>query len=167
MIKIFILLFPLILLAQSNYVFGPSVRVNDDPAGTHNRKIYQRSIACHGDTVYLAWGDNRYGNPSYNNSRVFFSKSTDAGSTWSPNIVISQDVDNYPCAVPHICLDGLGNIYVAYWGQNGSNNNSDIFFTRSSDGGITFSVSIMVNDSAVVQHQRYPACAVDTSGQHV
>ncbi|HEC78150.1 MAG TPA: hypothetical protein ENI34_03285, partial [candidate division WOR-3 bacterium] len=80
MIKIFTLLFSLILTAQNNYVFGPSIRVNDDTAGIYNHRTTQRSIACRSDTVYLAWGDNRSVS-----AQIYFSKSTDAGMAWSPN----------------------------------------------------------------------------------
>jgi hypothetical protein len=163
----FILLFPFFLLTQDNYVFGPSIIVNDDAPGSHNRSTTQRSVGCRGDTVYLVWGDNRYGNPLWSNARVFFSKSTDAGNTWSSNLIISQDIDNFSCAIPHISLDAFGNIYVAYsWWDTGSDNR-DIYFTKSTDSGVSFSPPIIVNDSAEVLSQVYPACAVDSSGQNV
>jgi hypothetical protein len=75
------LLFPLILIAQNNYVFGPSIRVSDDPPGSCDRNISsagQHGIACRGDTLYVVWYDWRNGYGA-----VYFSKSTDAGQTWT------------------------------------------------------------------------------------
>jgi hypothetical protein len=150
------------LFAQNNYVFGPSVRVNDDPAGTYSHRTTQRAIACSGDTVYLVWGDNRAVS-----AQVVFSKSTDAGTSWSPNIVISQDIDTLVCVLPHMILDASGNIYVAYSALHDNMTNVDIFFTKSTDCGISFTPAVMVNDSASIYHQRYPSITVDSSGQHV
>jgi hypothetical protein len=160
-------LLPIILFAQGNYVFGPSIIVNDDTPGTRIRQTTQRAIACRGDTVYIVWDDNRFGNVTYQNDRVFFSKSTDAGSTWSVNKMISQDTADYPCGIPKMCLDGSGNIYVTYWGRDNNDNNADIYFVKSTDGGGTFTPPVIVNDSAEVHHQQWPAISVDSSGQYV
>jgi hypothetical protein len=161
------LIFPLILLAQDNYEFGQSIIVNDDPPGTHYQATTQRSIACCENTVYLVWRDDRYGNALWWNSRIFFSKSTDSGQTWSSNIMISQDEDTIWCFGPHVALDGLGNIYVGYTTQNQNDNNDEIYFVKSTNGGVTFSSPIMVNDSIEVHHQAGGAIAVDSAGQHV
>ena len=165
--SLFILLFPLILLAQNNYVFGPSIIVNDDTPGIYWHSTTQRSIGCRGDTVYLAWRDDRFGNPLWYNSRVFFSKSTGAGNTWSPNLMISQDDDTLWGFLPHLALDGSGNIYVAYTVVNDNTSNKDIFFTKSTDEGLSFSTPIIVNDSIEVAAQRNCAITVDSAGQNV
>ena len=157
----------LLLHAQNNYEFGPSIIVNDDTPGAYFHTTTQRSIGCRGDTVYLVWRDDRYGNPLWYNSRVFFSKSTDAGNTWSPNLMISQNSDTLWGYKPHLALDVLGNIYVAYNLINDNTSNRDICFTKSTDGGITFSEPIIVNDSVEVLHQRNCAVAVDSAGQNV
>ncbi len=151
-----------VLPAQDNYEFGPSIRVNDDPAGMYSHRTTQRAIACSGDTVYLVWGDNRSVS-----AQVVFSRSTDAGISWSPNIVISQNIDTLVCVLPHIILDASGNIYVAYMALHDNMTNVDIYFTKSTDYGVSFTSAVMVNDSASVYHQRYPSVAVDSSGQHV
>ncbi|MCK4672611.1 T9SS type A sorting domain-containing protein [candidate division WOR-3 bacterium] len=166
--KIFMfLIFPLILLAQDNYVFGPSIMVNDDAPGAKFHVTTQRSIGCRGDTIYLVWRDDRFGNPLWYNSRVFFSKSTDAGDTWSPNLMISVDSDTLWGSRPHLTLDALGNIYIAYRLKNDNTDNQDIYFTKSTDGGDSFSSPIMVNDSVEVLYQDDCAIAVDSSGQNV
>jgi len=156
-----------ILFAQDNYVFGPSILVNDDPPGTHYHATTQRSIACQDDTLFLVWRDDRYGNASWYNSRVFFSKSTNAGNTWLPNLMISQDDDTLWGYLPHVALDSYGNIYCAYNVVNPNTWNRDICFVKSTDGGISFTVPIIVNDSVVIMWQGNCALAVDSSGQNV
>jgi len=156
-----ILLFPLFLFAQNNYVFGPSIRVNDDSPGTCDRACSQRSSACRGDTVFLTWSDVRFGN-----TLVFFSKSTDGANTWSPNVVISQNIPGDNCYGSHMCLDASGNIFVSY-GCRDAGSNADIYFVKSTNGGSTFTTPVLVNDSSAVPQQIYPSCAVGSSGQYV
>lgn len=158
---------PVLLLAQSNYSFGSSIRVNDDPPGIHLHATEQRAIACRGDTVYLVWSDDRYESGLDPNCRVFFSKSTDAGSTWSPNLLIGHNLDTLWCSDPHIALDAFGDIYVTYTTQNEITDNCDVYVVKSTDGGFSFSVPVMANDSSVVIAQGPSAIAVDSSGQHV
>ncbi len=156
-----------LVYAQNNYVFGPSIRVNDDPPGTRFHATTQRCVAARGDTVYLVWRDDRYQVGTDNNAKIFFSKSTNAGNTWSANLMISQNWDSVDFFLPHMALDGSGNIYVAYCSKSDNDNDRDIYFTKSTNGGFSFTPPIMVNDSAVVQGQTFCACAVDSTGQNV
>lgn len=158
---LFSIIYPNIIFGQDNYVFGPSIIVNDDTPGTCDRACSQRSIACRGDTVFLTWSDVRFGY-----ALVFFSKSTDGGNTWSPNLVVSQNIAGNNCGGSHLCLDVYGNIYISYR-YSDTNSNADIYFVKSTNGGSTFSVPVLVNDSSAVPQQIYPSCAVDSSGQYV
>jgi len=159
--KIFIfLIFPLILLAD-NYVFGPSMRVNDDPPGAHDHYMLsagQHLIGCRGDTVYLVWSDERT-----NLRRIYFSRSTDCGNTWSANLRLSSDDPNHEANTPSLALDDQGNIYVCYGHYDWSTFNVDVYFTKSTDGGISFPTPVLVNDTTRAA-QAHPSIAVDSSG---
>lgn len=155
------------LIAQDNYEFGPSIIVNDDTPGIHDHYTTQRAIACRGDTIYLVWRDDRYEVSLDNNAQIFFSKSTNAGNTWSPNMMISQGWDTLHCILPHLALDASGNIFIAYNSKSDNDSDRDIYFTKSSNGGSSFTPPIMVNDSIVVKWQTNCACAMDSSGQNV
>ena len=163
--KIFIfLIFPLILLAQNNYVFGPSIRVNDDSPGTHDHYMLsagQHLIGCRGDTVYLVWSDERT-----DPRAVYFSKSTDAGNTWSTNLQLSSSNPDLHGATPGLTLDAHGNIYICYAQYDWSTFNVDVYFTRSTDGGESFSTPLLVNDTTRAA-QNMPSVAVDSSGEKV
>src|SRR5438552_683341 len=66
---------------------------------------------------------------------IFFSRSTDGGVTFSPRKNISNNAGS--SVFPQIAADSNGNINVVW--EDSTPGNFCILFTRSSDGGITFS----------------------------
>ena len=156
--------YPSILLAQNNYVFGSSIRVNDDPPGTRDHFMLssgQHLMGCRGDTVYLVWSDERT-----NLRRIYFSRSIDCCNTWSVNLRLSSDDPNHEANAPSLMLDSQGNIYVCYGHYDWSTFNVDVYFTKSEDGGMSFTTPVLVNDTTRAA-QDNPSIAVDTSGQIV
>jgi hypothetical protein len=153
----------LLLHAQNNYVFGPSIRVNDDPPGSSYHGIGssgQHGIACISDTVYCVWTDERLGYLA-----VYFSKSTDGGQNWGTNIKVAGGQPDFEAAAASIALDIQNYIYIAchVW-EPGPDRN--IYFMKSTDGGSSFSAPILVNDTTRAS-QRSPSIAVDSTGQDV
>ena len=97
--------------------------------------------------VYVTWTEfDDYGSSNPNDSsRIRFSKSTDAGDSWSDAITISDVSGN--CfdddlttegAVP--CVGPNGEIYVSWAGPAG------LVFDKSTDGGVTWGADVFVND---------------------
>jgi hypothetical protein len=80
---------------------------------------------------------------------VCFSRSTDEGATWSPQVNLTEAA--YPTRTPKITVDGAGNINIA-WGEyhhkNGSSN-MDIMFSRSIDNGLTWSSPYNLSNSLI------------------
>ncbi len=70
-----------------------------------------------------------------NLKEIYFSKSTDFGRTWSKNKLISPNLgrDDY---YPWIAVSKSGKIYVVW--QSVKDNIGKIYFTKSEDGGLTF-----------------------------
>ncbi len=104
-----------------------------------------------------------------NQVQQFLAKSADGGATFSSPVAVTPVFNdltfsstyrkNSFAAIAVNPLSGL--VYMIYADQPGAN--SQVEFTRSADGGATFSSPIAINDSAAGQ-RFFPALAVDPSG---
>lgn len=74
--------------------------------------------------------------PPATNTDVFFSRSADGGTTFSPSANLSNST--FFSNNPALAVDFAGNINVVW--QNSASGPNDIFFARSSDSGATFSL---------------------------
>jgi hypothetical protein len=97
-----------------------------------------------GGNINVVWFDDSAGNFA-----IFFSRSTDGGATFSP----AQNISGATTAnfIPGIATDARGNIDVV-WNQRtpGTPSNtfiSDIVFSRSTDGGTSFSTPLKISNS--------------------
>lgn len=122
--------------------FGPNILVSEDigpfSSSDDGPPILDVDIAS---GVYVAWIDHRY-----SQTEVFFSKLTPSGSSFSSNKPLTgiNDAKSFP----QIEEDN-GSIYVA-WGERRIINNTasqGIFFTKSTNGGQTFSEEIIVDSN--------------------
>ena len=136
--------------------FSPSVRVNEQIANTYQ---YEPDLAVTPTgTVYVSWRreyfDDQLQQPD---SDVYVAVSLDGGASFGTNIKVS-DGENYQYKST-IGLGPSGNVYVAWtdWRDDGI---GDIYFTRSTNGGVTFSPNIRVN-SYTEDSQTYPEIAID------
>jgi hypothetical protein len=99
------------------------------------------------NNIYMSWTEfDSYGSSNPNDStRILFSRSIDAGITWSQPVKISDvggdciDSDNtVEGAVPAVGPNG--EVYLSWSGPLG------IMFDKSIDGGVTFGQDIFVTD---------------------
>jgi chitodextrinase len=135
--------------------FGPNVLVNAPPAYT----AYQPSIGIDGEGVlYLAYGG--WGG-STTQQDIFFSKSTNGGQTWSAAFKVNNDAGGAFQADPSIFVDHNRAIYVAW--SDYRNGAADVYFSKSTDLGLSFSANVRVND-VQTNAQRLPDVAVDSAG---
>jgi len=93
------------------------------------------------DDVYVVWQDARFN--GFQRDQIAFAKSTDGGRTWSRPVRISQD-NATQAFTPAIRVDADGNIGVIYYDFRNHAPGSpaletDVWFTRSTDGGATWS----------------------------
>jgi hypothetical protein len=91
-----------------------------------------------GGNIDVIFADSTPGASNPGNFNIFFSRSTDQGLTFSSPKNLSSSLTNSLHA--HLAVDATGGIY-AVWEENVAIDagNKDIFFTRSSDSGATFS----------------------------
>ena len=112
-------------------------------------------ISADADNVYLLWEDNSLGNFD-----VFFTKSTDTGNTFGALKNISDDKGE--SGTPRMIIVGK-NIDIA-WMDNAPGN-YDIMFSKSTDGGSTFSKPLDISKST--SDAGYPELAVFENNVYV
>lgn len=136
------------------------VRVNQDPLDAIANQMFPTILYdVPRDRLYVLWQDNRRGNYD-----IWLAYSPDRGITWhEPADMPVNDFNVKPNADqlrPTAAVNEEGTIYVAW--QDRRNDNDDIYFAFSSDGGETFSESVFVTDDPRItqQSQSAPAIAV-------
>jgi hypothetical protein len=97
------------------------------------------AIAVDAGTIHLAWYDDTPGN-----WEIVYSKSTDGGITWSAPVNVSNNTAG--SYTPKIAVEAGGTIHVVW--QDWTPGNSEIFYSKSTDGGITWSAPVNVSNNA-------------------
>jgi hypothetical protein len=134
--------------------WGPDIRLTSDP---HNFYSGFPCVAVSGSVVHVAWEDDRNGNYD-----VYYKNSTDGGLTWGAETQLTND----PAGQSDPCLSVSGSVVHVVWHDNRySYNEYEIFYKRSTDGGITWGTDTRLtndpNDSG------YPTIASSGSYVHV
>ncbi|MDQ4073534.1 MAG: glycoside hydrolase [Thermoproteota archaeon] len=112
--------------------FASPINLSNNPGDSRSPKI-----ATEGNNVNVVWFDSTSGN-----FEIFFSRSTDGGRTFSTPIILSNNAGM--SSFPQIATNG-NNVYVV-WIDNTSGN-FEIFFSRSTDGGNTFSSPVNLSSN--------------------
>ena len=88
-------------------------------------------------SIYINWSDQRNGT---GNTDIFLSKSTDGGNTWSSVKKVNDDNTTRHQFFTWMTIDQTTGIlyFVFYDRRNTSNNLTDVYMARSTDGGETF-----------------------------
>jgi len=115
----------------------------------------QIQVAADGLTIHVVWSDNNMLQTGTGN-QIFFTQSTDAGTSFSPPIKVSSDIDS--SLTPHIAQGPNGDIYVVWLGIAV---NGGVFFVRSTDAGATFSAPQVLSSAPFVNGEQI---AVDGLG---
>lgn len=97
---------------------------------------------------------------------VFVAHSSDLGRTVSPPVAITPEplqLDTGPDARPAIAIDRQDRVFVSYAIFKDRHYNGEVFFSRSLDGGNTFSPPRSLVDNTA--SQRFQALAIDPEGR--
>jgi hypothetical protein len=96
--------------------------------------------------IYVVWASDPPG--VSDNSDIYFSRSTDGGSTWSREIQIAggTPTDQFE---PFVAVGGSGTVSVAWYDRRNdpANNLIDVYTTFSRDGGATLEPIVRVTDT--------------------
>jgi len=126
--------------------FAPSVLVNDD--GQVIQHTFDSIQVARDGAIYMAWIDGREGKKE---PGTFVARSTDQGRTIVKNLKI--DDETCVCCRTAVATSADGVAYVA-WRKIFEGQVRETVVSRSTDGGETFSSSVVVGDDRWV----YPAC---------
>jgi len=109
--------------------------------------------------IYVAW--------AYNN-KIWFDKSTDGGKTWlDKDIIVANQPQGWNYTIPGVFrANGMpvldidnsnspysGTLYINWSDQRNGTDNTDIFISKSTDGGLTWSAPKRVNQDQTKTHQ--------------
>jgi hypothetical protein len=104
---------------------------------------------------------------------IAFSRSTDFGGTWSAAALLdsSGSSDASEEWIPQIATDGSGT-WIAVWNSSGrpaSGIDADIYFARSTDDGVTWSTSSVLNNDGTTDNRSdyYARLATDRVGNWI
>ncbi len=106
---------------------------------------------------------------------LMFDKSTNGGVSFGADIFVSDMPGGWDFAVPGIYrCNGMpvtvcdtsqtstrGNIYLMWGDQRFGNDNSDVWVSKSTDGGITWGERKRVNNDNTTRHQFFPWVSID------
>ena len=112
-------------------------------------------LVATGNHVYLVWEDNSKGN-----FEIFLSKSDDSGVSFHPPVVVSGTSGQ--SGTPQIIVSG-NNVYTTW--MDDTSKNYDILFSKSIDGGKSFSTP--VNISKLHSDSGYPQFTVSGNNVYV
>src|SRR5579859_77207 len=104
------------------------------------------------NNVSVVWEDDTPGNLD-----VFYSHSTDGGTTFSTPVNVSNDSSD--SSSPQVVADSAGNVFVVWESDTGA---LGILFSRSLDGGSTFAAPVMLSTNT--GGSMAPQLAVDLTG---
>ena len=140
------------LAAQAQVVFSPAVNVSNSPGGGP-----QVAVDRNGN-INMVWVA----------ADVFFSRSTDGGATFSTPQNLSSGIPAFTRLWPEIGLDPSGNINVVwtneFQAQPGGPVIVDAYYSRSNDGGATFSAPLNLSQDGSGAASEAAPLAVDSSG---
>jgi hypothetical protein len=126
--------------------FGPNVRVDAGapvPLSAHLDNKWSPTIAAAGGKVYVAWSDFR----DYNWD-VYFARSDDGGLSFGPNVRIDdfQGLERLNERAT-LAVDSSGAVHAAWTDLRAREPDTNIFYSRSTNGGASFSANRQLDDS--------------------
>ena len=141
-------------------------QLSADPTG--DSVAEHPDIACAGDSVYVVWEDDR--DSDIGHRSIYFSYSTDAGTTWSTDQQVSLDPDgDFDALGPRILVDynpdeGPDHELSLVW-YDDRRGAYDIYFTRSTNGYNFLPEELRLDtDAAGAAYSAHPRIASDGKG---
>jgi hypothetical protein len=138
-------------------------------------KTVEGAVPCTGPKgeIYVSWSGNE---------SIHFDKSLDSGKTWLPNdVLVTEMPGGWDYSIPGFQrCNGMpvtacdissspykGTIYINWSDQRNGQENTDIFISRSMDGGSTWSAPKKVNSDSTYRQQFLTWMAIDQTNGNI
>ena len=142
-----ILVLTLIIVSSAYSQWQPDVRLTNNPAASLTSFNNARCIAASGDSVHVAWLENRNGN-----YEIYYKRSTDGGLSWGADTRLTNN--SAASYEPSVTVSGQVVHVVWYDGRDG---NMEIYYKRDPTGN---SIGIQIISSEIPKEfklgQNYP-----------
>lgn len=114
------------------------------------------TLGVYGSNIHVVWEDWRDGV----SQEVYYKRSTNAGSTWSSDIRLSDfpDASN----LPSIAVSGI-NVHVVWYDSR--DGNQEIYYKVSTDNGASWGPDTRLTNALGISY--YPSIAISGSNVHV
>ena len=112
-----------------------------------------------GGDVYVVYRDYRTGD-----ANVYASVSWDAGQTWRPSVRVDDAPGPTVAGHPVVDVDAAGTVYVAWEDWRNSTAPYQLFFSRSTDRGVSWSTNVQITEAAG-EVASLPAIAAEIAGR--
>lgn len=129
---------------SSPLTIAPTLTALPNNAGTHivhGRDNTATSLAVEGSNVYVSWCDFTGGE-----MRGFFSRSTDAGASFSAPVEFGQDIfgNGFYHLMPNVAADN-GRVSITWYKVDSTNFETEYMLAESSDAGATFAAHAVIS----------------------
>ncbi len=141
--------------------FAANVRVNDVTTS------FQQDPAIAVDPVdpnlvHVVWTDGR--NTATTGPDIYYANSTDGGLSFNPSVRVNDDTGAAEQGQPAIAVAPDRSVYVVWTDPRNVARGQDIYFSKSTDLGATWSANIIVNDDTGAAAQQEPVIRVNEAG---
>ena len=126
---------------------GPTWQPSDTRISNDPMFSVRTDFAVSGDTVHLFWRDNRDGN-----FEEYYTRSTDGGTTWGPEIRLTNAPGLSGCPFPAVNRDTLNLFF-----RDDRSGTFKIYQKRSVNSGSNWSEDILLTPDGVNAEFPYPA----------
>jgi hypothetical protein len=125
--------------------------------------------------VYFAWAGYEQNGGAKGNVNLYISKSTDGGNTWTTKLLdVSKappDCSAYACGWAYLgaqavlTSDTNGTLYALWNAGSTAKGPERVYFSKSTDGGNTWSAKAEVSSAPAGTHHNFPAIAATGNGE--
>ncbi len=154
--KKLLVILAMLIAFSVNAQWEPYVRLSNSTGSAGLSFNNAHNIVADGNILHTVWHDTRSGITD-----IWYKRSTDGGTTWGTEARLTNNTTSGGSWFPSIAASG--SIVHIVW-QDVRNGNREIYYKRSTDGGVTWSADTRLTNKT--QNSYNPSIAVSGSTVH-